>query len=94
MIWASREGTSFRIHVQPRASQDEIVGRFGEAIKVRLTAPPVEGAANKALVELLAECLGIPKGQIQIVRGQRARKKVVTAADVSPAQVRRALLGE
>lgn len=65
------------VHVQPRASRSEVVGTHGAALKVRLLAPPVDGAANEALVTLLAEELGVPRRDVRIVQGAASRTKVV-----------------
>jgi uncharacterized protein (TIGR00251 family) len=65
------------IRVQPRASKDQVVGWQGQSLKVRLTAPPVDGAANEALIAYLAKALGIPKVRIQLLRGETGREKVV-----------------
>jgi uncharacterized protein (TIGR00251 family) len=65
------------ILVQPRASRSEIVGPHGDALKVRLAAPPVDGAANEELVRLLAKEYGVPKSAIAIVAGLSARRKTV-----------------
>jgi uncharacterized protein (TIGR00251 family) len=72
-------GASIRVHVhvQPRASRSEVVGTHGAALKVRLLAPPVDGAANEALVTLLAEELGVPRRDVRIVQGAASRAKVV-----------------
>ena len=66
-----------QVHVQPRASRSEVVGTHGAALKVRLLAPPVDGAANEALVTLLAEELGVPRRDVRIVQGATSRAKVV-----------------
>ena len=67
-----------RIHVRviPRSSKNSIVWEEG-ALKVRLAAPPVDGAANEALIALLAQCIGLPKRNIQIVHGTSGRQKIV-----------------
>jgi uncharacterized protein (TIGR00251 family) len=65
------------VHVQPRAKKSEVVGRHGDAIKVRLQAPPVDGAANEELVRFLAESLGIARRAITIVGGLTSRRKTV-----------------
>ena len=72
-------GASIRVHVhvQPRASRSEVVGTHGAALKVRLLAPPVDGAANDALVALLAKELGVPRRDVRIVQGATSRAKVV-----------------
>ena len=82
-------GVRVTVRVQPRAASSGIVGRHGEALKVRLTAPPVEGAANRALVDLLAETFRISRGAITIVSGAGARTKVVELAGVTEDHVRR-----
>jgi uncharacterized protein len=65
------------VKVQPRSSRNEIMGVSGGALKIKLTAPPVDGAANSALVELLASELEIPKRRISIVSGETSRSKLV-----------------
>lgn len=65
------------VHVQPRASRSEVVGTHGSALKVRIQAPPVEGAANDAVIELLAERLGVPRRAVRIVAGSSSRGKTV-----------------
>lgn len=84
----------FGVRVQTRASASEVAGSYGDAVKVRLTAPPVEGEANDALVAFLADRLGVAKSAVAIVRGGRSRSKVVEVAGVTPASVRKALLEE
>src|SRR3990167_2965963 len=67
-----------RVYIQPRSSKDEIAGIHGEtALKIRLTSPPVEGAANSACIEFLANILGIRKSQIEIASGQKSRIKQI-----------------
>jgi len=81
---STQEGAvTFTVRVVPRASRNEIAGVQGEALRVRLTAPPVEGAANKALVKLLAEVLEIAAHDIDIVAGHTGRQKVVRVADLT-----------
>ncbi len=80
-----------RVHVTPRASRCEVAGRRGDAVCLRVTAPPVEGAANEAAVSLLAEVLGVRKRQIEIVSGQKGREKTFRVAGLSDAQVRQRL---
>lgn len=76
------------VHVQPRASRSEIVGVHGTALKVRLEAPPVDGAANEALVTLLAERLGVPRRSVRVVAGATARAKTVEIDGTTEAAVR------
>lgn len=76
------------VEVRPRAARNEIVGRAGTALRVRVTAPPVGGAANDAVRELLAEALGCPRSVVEIVRGASARTKLVRIAGLSPEALR------
>jgi uncharacterized protein (TIGR00251 family) len=73
------KGTVVRVavHVQPRASRSEIIGQHGAALKVRLQAPPVDGAANEALVSLLAKALNVPERYVRVVAGATSRSKTV-----------------
>ena len=73
------KGTVVRVavHVQPRASRSEIIGVHGTALKVRLQAPPVDGAANDALVRLLADSLGVSPRCVRVVAGATSRAKMV-----------------
>ena len=77
----------FKVHVQPRASKTGIAGIHGTALKVRLHAPPVDGAANEALIEFLAKRLRISKRSVRIVAGQTSREKLLEIDGVSPASV-------
>ena len=67
----------FRVHVTPRASRSEIVGEHNGALRVRLAAPPVEGAANEELVRTLASAFGLPTRTVEIVSGNSSRLKQV-----------------
>jgi len=87
-------GVRLRLHVQPRASRTEVAGRHGDALKIRLAAPPVDGAANEALSRFLAERLGVPRSAIRIAAGSAARAKLVTVEGVAPEEAERRLLGE
>jgi len=79
----------FAVRVQPRASRSEIAGVHGDALKIRLSAPPVDGAANDALVELMAGSLGVAKRAVRIVSGEQSRSKVVEVEGVTAAAVLR-----
>jgi uncharacterized protein (TIGR00251 family) len=81
-------GVRVSVHVQPRASRSEIVGLHGTALKVRLQAPPVEGAANDALIALLAQRLGVPRRAVRVVSGSTSRAKTVEIDDTTEAAVR------
>lgn len=86
---AHGDGVRFAVRVQPRASRTSIEGVHGGALKVRLNAPPVDGAANDALVALLADALGVPKRAVRIVAGESARSKIVEVAGVDVTRVTR-----
>jgi hypothetical protein len=74
---------TFDVQVVPRASRDRLGPVHGDRLKVQLTAPPVDGAANDALVALVAKALGRPRGDVAIVRGTTGRKKTLRVAGVS-----------
>ena len=82
------EGVLLPLRVQPRASRDEIVGWQNGALRVRVTAPPVDGAANAAISSLLAEALRVPPSCISVVRGARGRDKLVRIRGLDDATVR------
>jgi uncharacterized protein (TIGR00251 family) len=82
-IKAQADGVLLAIKLQPRASKTEIGEEVGGELKIKVTAPPVDAAANQALVDLLAETLDCPRSAIKIVRGQTSRKKTVWVAGVS-----------
>ncbi|MVW74331.1 DUF167 domain-containing protein [Pseudomonas xionganensis] len=64
-------------HLQPKASKDEVAGLHGERLKIRLTAPPVEGKANAQLLAFLATCFAVSKSQVSLESGQQSRQKRV-----------------
>lgn len=80
------------LHVQPRARRTEVAGLHGDAIRVRLAAPPVDGAANDELVRFLAERLGVARRAVRIVAGATARRKVVEIDGVAADEAMRVLL--
>jgi uncharacterized protein (TIGR00251 family) len=73
---------SFYVQVQPRASRDAIEGEYADALKIRVTAPPVDDRANEALVRLLAERLNVPRAAVRIVAGEKSRRKRVVVSGV------------
>ena len=77
-------GVYLRVKLQPRASRNEIGEAVGDELKIKVTAPPVEAAANEALLRLLAETLDAPRNAIQLVRGNTSRHKVISLAGLSP----------
>ena len=83
-----REGAvTFLLRVQPRASNDEIAGEMGGALKVRLQAPPVDDRANEALVEFLAQLLKTPRTAVRILSGERSRTKRIEIRGVTRQQI-------
>ncbi|HAL61020.1 MAG TPA: YggU family protein [Chloroflexi bacterium] len=80
---------TFPVRVVPRAKKNEIVGVEGGALRVRITAPPIRGKANEALVEFLAQALGVRKRQVEIVRGQRVRNKTIRVRGLSEKEARK-----
>lgn len=86
------DGVWLRVRVQPKASRNSI-HVADERFRVALTAPPVDGAANEALVSLLAKTLGLPRRHVTIVQGERSRDKVVCIADMEMRAVEAALRG-
>ena len=83
-IQAAPGGVRIRIRVQPRASRSEIGGLRGDEIRVRVAAPPVDGAANDALSRFLAERLGVPRSAVVVTAGAAGRSKVVQVAGLTP----------
>ena len=74
------------VRLTPRASQNEIVGPRGNALVVKVTAPPADDRANEALRKLLAKTVGIPPGRVKIVRGQKGREKLLRLEGVRAAE--------
>lgn len=93
--WARDEpgAAVLEVLVQPRASRTRAVGEHDGRLKVQLAAPPVEGAANAALVEFLAEALRVRKSDVAILRGETGRRKTVRVAGVTAADAAAALTG-
>ena len=88
-----RDGAvSFAVRLTPRASRDAIEGEWQGALKVRLTAPPVENRANEALCRLLAQSLNMPRSAVRIVSGERSRTKRVEVRGASAEQVRQVVM--
>lgn len=75
------------VRVQPRASRSRVCGVHGDRIKLQITAPPVEGAANAAVVELIATWLAVPKRAVSLVRGDTSREKTIAIATDHPAEL-------
>ena len=85
-------GATFQVKVHPRAKKNAITGEVGEALKLALTAPPVEGRANEACIVFLAELLNVPRSSVTIAAGETSRNKVIRVAGLRAAEVRERLL--
>ncbi len=84
----NNSSVSFRVRIRPRANVDRITGEFGDALKLSLTAPPIEGRANQACIEFFAKLLNVPRSSVTIASGLGSRNKVIRVADVSTEYVR------
>jgi uncharacterized protein (TIGR00251 family) len=87
----SQSYISIKVRVQPRASKDEVLGYQGDALHLRVTAPPEAGKANEAVVSLLAEVLDVAKSQIRIVRGHTSRDKLISVVSLTLEEVQQRL---
>jgi uncharacterized protein (TIGR00251 family) len=85
---AQPDGSLLSVKLQPRASANEIVphGGGGDELRIRVSAPPVDAAANEALIRLLAERLNCPRGRVELVRGHKSRHKVVKLHGFTPGE--------
>ena len=80
-------GATFQVRVHPRAKKNAITGEVGDALKLALTAPPVEGRANEACISFLAEVLNVPRSSVTIAAGESSRNKVILVTGLSVMQV-------
>ena len=90
-IHESSSGATFAVKVHPRAQKNAITGEVGDALKVSLTAPPVDGKANAACIEFFAKLLKVPRASVTIASGAATRNKVVRVAGLTSEQVRERL---
>jgi len=74
--------TILKVYLQPKSSKNEIVGPYRDGVKVKITAPPIEGKANKGLIQFLSKELGIPPSQVKIIKGQRSREKTLSISGI------------
>ena len=88
LIQETENGVSFAVRVHPRAKKNAITGEFGDALKVSLTTPPVDGRANDACIEFFAKLLKVPRSSVTIASGQTSRNKVIRVAGVTEEYVR------
>lgn len=79
----TKDGTVLTVHIQPKASRTECVGRHGDALKIRVAAPPVDGAANEALIRFIAKALALPSSAVQIEAGASGRRKRIKITGVT-----------
>ncbi len=87
-ITETEAGVVFTVHVQPRASRNEVCGIQADELKVRLTAPPVDDAANRLCVEFLAKLLGVAKSRVTIIAGTKSRHKTIRVCEIGSDAVR------
>ena len=87
----SAQGATFAIKVHPRAKKDAITGEVGDALKVSLTSPPVDGRANEACIEFFAKLLKVSRTSVTIAAGQSSRNKIIRVSGMSAAQLRSSL---
>ena len=85
MSWVRRtkEGWLIAVHAQPGAKKSAVAGLHGDALKIRVAAPPVEGKANQALIAFVASTLGLPKRAVSIVKGESSREKLLLVSDAA-----------
>jgi uncharacterized protein (TIGR00251 family) len=86
------DGVVLSLHIQPGAKKTEIAGLHGDALKIRLAAPPVDGKANEALLAFVAKQLGVAKSRVELVSGQTSRAKRVAVVGVDAAEITQKLL--
>ena len=87
----SSSGATFAVKVHPRAKKNAITGEVGDALKLALTTPPVDGKANDACIEFFAKLLKVPRSSVTIAAGQTSRNKVIRVAGLSAEEVRQRL---
>jgi uncharacterized protein (TIGR00251 family) len=88
-IHESTDGVTFAVKVHPRARENAITGELGDALKVSLTAPPIDGRANDACIEFFAKLLKVPRSSVTIASGQTGRNKVIRVAGLSAEELRK-----
>jgi uncharacterized protein (TIGR00251 family) len=85
-IREDKDGVTFRVRVQPRASKSQLAGVMDGAVKVRLTAPPVDGEANQACLKFFARLFGVPQSSVELVSGHTGRNKTLRVRGVTAAR--------
>ena len=86
-------GVTFAVKVHPRAKKNALTGEIGDALKLALTAPPVDGKANQACIEFFAGLLKVPRSSVTIAAGESSRNKLVRVTGLSAEEVRQRLAG-
>jgi uncharacterized protein (TIGR00251 family) len=84
-------GATFPVRVQPRAARTAITGTVGDALKLTLSAPPVDGRANLAVVEFFSDIFSVPRSAVQVIAGERSRNKVIRIAGRTAAELQQML---
>jgi hypothetical protein len=92
-ITKAEEGAAFAVHVIPRSTKNEVSGKHGDALKIRLASPSAKGPANDKLLDFLCEKLGVKKGDIEIAAGRNSTEKMIVVVGMSPTIVEDLLLG-
>jgi uncharacterized protein (TIGR00251 family) len=90
-IQNSPSGVTFAVKIHPRAKKNAITGELGDALKLALTAPPVDGKANAACIDFFAKLLKVPRSSVTIAAGRTSRNKVIRVAGLSAEEVRQRL---
>ncbi|KUK83597.1 MAG: hypothetical protein XD97_0140 [Pelotomaculum thermopropionicum] len=90
-IKEEKDEVFFKVRVQPRASKNQLAGLYGDAVKLRLTAPPVDGKANEACRDYLARLLRVPRAQVEVVSGLTGRNKLIKVTGLGIEAVLKAL---
>jgi uncharacterized protein len=85
------DGVTFEVKIHPRARKNAVTGELGDSLKLSLTAPPVEGRANEACINFLANLLKVPRSSVTIASGQNSRRKVIRVSGLSADEVQRRL---
>lgn len=88
MIEITKGGVRLHLFIQPNSSKDEVIGPHNDELKVKLTAPPIDGKANEALVKFLSRVLELPKKNFTLIRGDTGRHKVIEISGLSEAELR------
>lgn len=83
---------ALKLRIVPNAKRDEVSGEYGDAVKVKVAAPAVDGKANAALLEFIAEILGVPPRTVSLLHGEKSRDKLVSIEGLRPDEARRRLL--